>query len=145
MGSKPQTHTLKGQLQYRLPAAGSKPTFCSILDLGGEYTFDPGKLANSFDLMSGASLDNGIPVNDDLPWSMEMTVLPEGVHENGVVLSSFELLNTSFRSALLLRQPAPPHQEQKGPTQGQASNHPYWGFEGGQDQKEGEVECREGW
>ena len=54
--------------------------------------------------MSGAILDNGIPLNDDLPWPMEMTVLPEGVHENGVVLSSFELLNTSFRSALLLSQ-----------------------------------------
>ena len=114
MGSKPQTHTLKGQLQSRLPGAGSKSTFGSILDLGEEYTFDPGKLANSFDLMSGAILDNGMPLNDDLSWPMEMTVLPEGVHENGVVLSSFELLNTSFRSALLLRQPASPTKNRKG-------------------------------
>ena len=34
------THTLKGQLQSRLPGAGSKSTFHSILDLGEEYTFD---------------------------------------------------------------------------------------------------------
>ena len=123
-----QTHTLKGQLQSRLPGAGSKSTFHSILDLGEEYTFDPGKLANSFDLMSGAILDNGIPLNDDLPWPMEMTVLPEGVHENGVVLSSFELLNTSFRSALLLRQPASPTKNRKGQPKAKLQTTPTGGL-----------------
>ena len=58
------THTLKGQLQYRLPAAGSKSTFGSILDLGEEYTFDPGKLASSFDLLSGANLGSGMPASE---------------------------------------------------------------------------------
>ena len=128
MGSKPQTHTLKGQLQSRLPGAGSKSTFHSILDLGEEYTFDPGKLANSFDLMSGAILDNGMPLNDDLSWPMEMTVLPEGVHENGVVLSSFELLNTSFRSALLLRQPASPTKNRKGQPKAKLQTTPTGGL-----------------
>ena len=99
-----QTHTLKAQLQHTLPGARSKHKFDSILDLGEEYTFNPGQLANSFDLMSGANLESSSEPDDDLPWSMQMTVLPEGVLENGVVLSSFELLNTSFRSAILLSQ-----------------------------------------
>ena len=92
--------TLLTQLQNNLPGAAGKTSFEDIFSLGQEFQFDPGSLKSTSEVLQA---ELGVQQEDEgMPWQMEMCVLPEGLFPEGVVVSSFQLLNTTLRSAMQL-------------------------------------------
>ena len=76
------SHVLLAQLQEHLPGAAGQEQFHNILQLEREFTLP------ASDARSG--------------WGSKIVTLPGGVLEEGIVLSSFHLLQTNLRSSLHL-------------------------------------------